>query len=456
MKIYNSLYKHSLFFKHFTNFDVCEILKREIMQILQLNLDYVKGFITQNELDAFLSEANKMNLKLEQRTGKGKEFLGWLEQPSTISSENIKQIENIANDLKSKSDILIVIGIGGSYLGSKATISALSHFFTHPNVIYAGINLNELYLAQLIEFVRDRDFALCVISKSGTTLEPAIAFRQLRKLAYEKYGNKAKERIVVITNTQKGSLLNLAKRDGYQILPIPEDIGGRYSIFTPAGLLPIAYAGINIEDLIDGARIMQIHTMAENKNNLAEQYAAVRNILYKKGFNLEILVSYSMNLGFLQTWWQQLFGESEGKDGKGIFPATAQFTTDLHSLGQFIQQGTRQIFETVLVNRNEINLIRIDEEHDNFDGLNYLAGKTVEQINFKAFEATVKAHVDGGVPNIILEMSMINEFSLGQIFYFFMRSCGISGYLLNVNPFDQPGVEFYKKNMFRLLNNPDR
>ena len=424
------------------------------MEMIKLNLDYIKDFVSADEMETMASTANQMNRILEQKTGKGAEFLGWIDQPSKISGQEINQIQDIANSLREKSDILVVVGIGGSYLGSKATIEALSPFFEAKKVIYAGIHLNEEYLYQLLDYLQDKDFALCVISKSGTTLEPAVAFRQLRGLLNAKYGVRANERIVAITNPHKGNLLTLAQQEGYATLAIPDDIGGRYSIFTPAGLLPIAYTGIDIKTLLDGARIMQIHTIAENKTNLAEQYAAVRNILYNKDFSVEILTTYSAQLEYVQRWWQQLFGESEGKGGKGIFPAVAQFTTDLHSLGQYIQQGPRNLFETVMIDLDMPRKVIVQNEKEDFDGLNYLTGKSIAEINQKAFEGTLKAHVSGGVPNIVIELPKINSFVLGQLFYFFMRSCGISGYILGVNPFDQPGVEFYKQNMFKLLGRP--
>ncbi len=425
------------------------------MEMINLNLEYAKKFIDTSSLEKYLEEANKQNIKLEQRKGPGKEFTGWLNLPSHIDKESLKALQEKARQLREISEYLIVIGIGGSYLGSKATISALSKFFDTRRVIYAGYQLSERYLFELTEFLKNKEFSLCVISKSGTTLEPAVAFRVLRELAYQKYGENAAQRIVAITNPNKGALLNLAKNEGYATFSIPDDVGGRYSLLTPAGLFPIAFAGIDIEELIDGAKVMELHTIPANKGNLAEQYAAIRNALYNKGFNIEILTTYSPELEYLQRWWQQLFGESEGKEHKGIFPAVAQFTTDLHSLGQFIQEGSRNLFETVIFNDDKPNFIRVQEEKENFDGLNYLIGKTLEEINEKAFMGTVQAHVDGGVPNIIINLPKINAFTLGQLFYFFERSCGISGYILGVNPFDQPGVEAYKKNMFRLLGKPE-
>ncbi len=424
------------------------------MEMISLKLDYVKDFVDDTTLDKYLSLANEKNKLLEAGTGPGSDFLGWLNLPSSISQDSLNEILDTAGKLRSLSDILVVIGIGGSYLGSKATIEALSGFFSQKKVIYAGINLNELYLADLLSYLEDKDFALCVISKSGTTLEPSVAFRSLRGLIERKYGDKAKDRIVAITNPRKGNLLEMSRKMGYKVLPIPDNVGGRYSLLTPAGLLPIAYAGFDIKALIDGARVMEIHTIAQNEGNLSEQYAAARNALYAKGFNLEILTTYSAQLEYLQRWWQQLFGESEGKDNKGIFPAVAQFTTDLHSLGQYIQQGPRNLFETVIFNIHKPKLITVDHDPHNFDGLNYLEGKTIEEINQKAFEGTLQAHLQGGVPNIIVELPLINEFTLGQLFYFFERACGISGYILGVNPFDQPGVEAYKTNMFRLLGRP--
>ncbi len=424
------------------------------MEMIGLNLDFAFDLVEKSVYEEYLQVANKQNINLQERRGKGSEFTGWLDLPSRISSDELARIKSKAAQLASMADYLVVIGIGGSYLGSKATISALSPFFDADKVIYAGINLSERYLYELTQFLQDKEFALCVISKSGTTLEPAVAFRVLRELAAKKYGDKARERIVAITNPEKGALLNLAREQGYEVFAIPDDVGGRYSLLTPAGLFPIAFAGIDIEQLIDGARVMQIHTDSGNKGNLAEQYAAIRNALYSRGFNIEILTTYSPELEYLQRWWQQLFGESEGKEHKGIFPAVAQFTTDLHSLGQFIQEGTRNLFETVIFNKHRPGLVAVAEEENDFDGLNYLAGKSLSEINEKAFIGTVQAHVSGGVPNIIIDLPGVNAFTLGQLFYFFERSCGISGYILGVNPFDQPGVEAYKKNMFRLLGKP--
>ncbi len=424
------------------------------MEMIKLNQDFVKDSLNVHELESLMDSASEMNQMLEKKTGKGADFLGWVDQPTRMEEKELTQIQDIADRLRQKSDVLVVIGIGGSYLGSKATIEALSPFFAHKKVIYAGINLNEKYLVQLLNYLKNKEFALCMISKSGTTLEPAVAFRQLRELAYRKYGDRAKERILAITNPRKGNLLELSKKEGYHLLSIPDDIGGRYSIFSPAGLLPIAYAGIDIRQLMDGARVMQIHTSSQNKGNLSEQYAALRNALYRQNFAVEILTTYSAQLEYVQRWWQQLFGESEGKENKGIFPAVAQFTTDLHSLGQYIQQGKRNLFETVIFDTYQPGEVTVQKEAEDFDGLNYLAGKSLAEINHKAFEGTLKAHVSGGVPNIVIELPKINEFILGQLFYFFMRSCGISGYLLGVNPFDQPGVEFYKQNMFKLLGRP--
>ncbi len=421
------------------------------MELISLNLEHTYKFADSQDCDQVLQIANEKNLLLEQKTGPGREFLGWLNLPSQTPKQLLNEIKQTVEKLRENSDYLIVIGIGGSYLGAKATISALSQFFGKSNIIFAGFNLSEKYLYELTQFLNDKDFSICVISKSGKTLEPAVSFRVLRELAYKKYGNKTKERIIVITNPHGGDLLNLAKHNGYKIFSIPDDVGGRYSVLTPVGLVPIAYAGFDIEQLIDGARVMEIHSSSANKGNMPELYATARNVLYSKGFNIEILTTYSPELAYVQRWWQQLFGESEGKDNKGIFPAIATFTTDLHSLGQYIQQGPRNMFETVIFNHEKPDLIQIKQEPVDYDELNFLTGKTIQEINENAFLGTVQAHVDGGVPNIIINLPKINEFTLGQLFYFFERSCAISGYILGVNPFDQPGVEAYKCNMFRLL-----
>ncbi len=421
------------------------------MELISLNLEHTYKFVDSQTCDQYLQIANEKNLILEQKTGPGREFLGWLNLPSKTPKTLINDIKQTVENLRQNSDYLIVIGIGGSYLGAKATISALSKFFGTSNIIFAGFNLSEKYLYELTKFIEDKEFSLCVISKSGKTLEPAVSFRVLRELAYKKYGDKARERIIAINNPHGGALLNLAKQNGYKTFAIPDDVGGRYSVLTPVGLVPIAFAGFDIELLLDGARIMEIHSASANKGNMPELYATARNALYNKGFNIEILTTYSPELEYVQRWWQQLFGESEGKENKGIFPAIATFTTDLHSLGQYIQQGPRNLFETVIFNHHKPDLIKINQEPVDFDELNFLSGKTIEYINEQAFLGTVQAHVDGGVPNIIINMPKINEFTLGQLFYFFERSCAISGYMLGVNPFDQPGVEAYKRNMFRLL-----
>ena len=424
------------------------------MDMLQLQLENALKFIDNNTFSQMLEQANKANLALEQKNGPGKEFLGWLDLPSSTDKELIDQIKQVTQQVKSLAQTLVVIGIGGSYLGAKAAIEALKDHFNFNNVIFAGFNLNEKYLYQLENYLINQEFALCVISKSGTTLEPSVTFHRLRKLAEKKYGKNAYKRIIAITNPHKGILLDLAKTQNYHLFFIPDNVGGRYSVLTPVGLVPIAFAGFDIQNIIDGARIMQVHSSSANKANLPERYAAIRNILYKKGYLIELLTTYSMELEYFGKWWQQLFGESEGKDNKGIFPANALFTTDLHSLGQFIQQGTKKLFETVIFNKHKPNLIKISPDKDNIDQLNYLQGKSIEEINEKAFLGTLKAHTDGNVPNIVIKIPTIDEFILGQMFYFFERACGISGYILGVNPFNQPGVEAYKKNMFHLLNRP--
>ncbi len=424
------------------------------METFGFDLSAAIDFADKERYEILLQKANEKNLELENKTGLGNDFLGWVDLPVNISDEQLNEIQTEAKRLSSMSDVLVVVGIGGSFLGAKSALEALKGYFDTDKVIFAGTNLSERYLFELLEWLDDKDFSLCVISKSGTTLEPALAFRFLREKLYAKYGQQAAQRVVAVTNPNKGALLTLARQEGYKVFSIPDDVGGRYSIFTPAGLLPMAFASIDIKRMILGAALAVEKFSVKNKGNFAEQYAAIRNALYEKDFGIEILTNYSPNMTYIARWWQQLFGESEGKDGKGIFPAFAEFTADLHSLGQYLQQGKRNLIETVLKVDEKPGLLSVSQEKENFDGLNYLSGKYVEEINDKAFEGTLSAHVDGGVPNIVLHLPKVDEFNLGQLYYFFMRSCGISGYLLGVNPFDQPGVEAYKKNMFRLLGKP--
>ncbi len=435
------------------------------MEKIKLILDNAYSFTGKNSVLNKKSDAEKNNLALAQKTGKGNDFLGWVELPSLIGEAQFAEIEATANKLKAKKlDLFIVIGIGGSYLGAKAVIDALSDNFAafkgnqnNPIVIFAGQNIGEDYLVELRELLKQKEYALAVVSKSGTTTEPALAFRLLKQDIEEKYGKKeATERIIAITDAKKGALRTLATTEGYKTFVIPDDIGGRYSVLTPVGLVAIAAAGFDIRALVKGAKDMEEATASSVafENNPAAQYAATRNALYEKGKKVEILVNFNPKLHYFAEWWKQLYGESEGKDGKGIFPASVDFTSDLHSMGQYIQQGERHLFETVISIKNPNKSICIPKDKENLDQLNFLAGKHVDEVNKMAELGTMLAHVDGGVPNIRIEIPQLNEYYLGQLIYFFEKACGISGYLLNVNPFDQPGVEAYKKNMFALLDKP--
>lgn len=434
--------------------------------MLKLDLSHVIKFLPESELNSYNSAAVEANKTLENGTGKGSDFRGWLNLPKGISANEIAEIKQCADDLSGCSDIIIVIGIGGSYLGARAVIDALSDNFNSlknrsergaPLILFAGNNISEDYHAELVNLLDKFDYSVIVISKSGTTTEPALGFRLLKLHIEAKYGKKdAKKRIAAVTDKQKGALKNLADSEGYKTFVIPDDIGGRYSVLTPVGLLPIAAAGFNIENLLAGAKnMMQICFDKTNiHDNPANLYAAARNALYKNGKAIEILASFTPNLSYFIEWWKQLFGESEGKDEKGIFPAGVNFTTDLHSMGQWMQEGTRNIFETVIkVNSNKFTL-KVPNDKDNLDELNYLSNKRLGEINKMAELGTMLAHVEGGVPNISVTIEKIDEFNLGELIYFFEKACGISGYLLGVNPFNQPGVEAYKKNMFALLNKP--
>lgn len=393
--------------------------------------------------------------------GKGNDFLGWVNLPSEIGEPLVENCENIVERWKGKVDTVVVTGIGGSYLGAKSAIMALSHSFSyamprqHPQVVFAGQNISEDYLAELMEFLHTRTYAVVVISKSGTTTEPAIAFRILREDLEKRFGKEiAKERIVAVTDARKGALRTLADREGYATFVIPDNVGGRFSVLTPVGLLPIALAGFDIRQMVAGARKMQEICSEKNASNPAILYAAARNSLYLSGKKIEILTNYNPKLQYMGEWWKQLFGESEGKEGKGIFPASVNFSTDLHSLGQYIQEGERIMFETNLLVKLPEHDLKIEKDLDNLDGLNFLSGKRIEQVNKMAQLGTRLAHTDGGVPNIVIEMEKIDEYNIGEIFYLFEMACGISGYMLGVNPFNQPGVEQYKKNMFALLEKP--
>lgn len=423
----------------------------------------VYSFVPQAEIEALAQATQNAHLALEEGTGKGNDFLGWVSLPQTISPEDIATINTISQQMKAKIDVMVVIGIGGSYLGAKAVIEALSKSFPSlqksdfPQVLFAGHQLSEDYLADLIEVLKQKSFAITVISKSGTTTEPAVAFRILKQQLENKYGlTEAATRIIAITDQSKGALRQLANQEGYQTFVIPDDVGGRYSVFTPVGLLPIAIAGFDIEALLAGANIMmqQTHSSVPFNENPASIYAATRFALSKKGYTNEILANYNPKLTFIAEWWKQLYGESEGKEHKGIFPASVNFTTDLHSLGQYIQEGKRNLFETVISVKSPNAEIFVPSDKEDLDGLNYLAGSRIDHVNKMAELGTLIAHVEGGVPNIHIRVPKISENYIGQMLYMFEKACGVSGYLLDVNPFDQPGVEAYKKNMFALLNKP--
>ncbi len=434
--------------------------------MINLKLDYskVKAFVSDNEINVFQNDIDNSHKALLNKTGKGNDFLDWVNLPSEIDEQLLASIEADAKSISLMAEIYVVIGIGGSYLGARAIIEALSHNFAalkkdskHPFIIYAGQNISEDYIADLLEILDQKEYALTVISKSGTTTEPAVAFRILKNHLEKKYGKEnARKRTIAITDKSKGALKKLSDDEGYKTYIVPDDVGGRYSVLTPVGLLPIAVAGFDIRKLVEGAKNMQNHLAVSSdiKTNIASQYAAVRNALYKKGKTIEIMVNYQPNLYYITEWWKQLYGESEGKENKGIFPAGVGFTTDLHSMGQYIQEGIRNIFETVLSIEKPHHHVKVPMDKDNLDGLNFIAGKRISEVNKMAELGTSIAHVDGNVPNIKISLPEINEYMLGELIYFYEFSCGLSGYLLDVNPFDQPGVEAYKNNMFALLGKP--
>lgn len=430
-----------------------------------VSIDLKNSDLSMKEIMVYSEKVEKIHMMMNKKANSKTEFLGWLEWPSKYGKREFEKIKKCAKQIQDNSDILIVIGIGGSYLGARAVIDSLTNCFYNlqdkkerkfPRIIYVGNNLSSTYINDVIEFVQDKDFSINVISKSGTTTEPAIAFRIFRNLLEDKYGIKeAQKRIYVTTDKEKGALRQLADEEDYESFVIPNNIGGRYSVLTPVGLLPIAVAGIDIDKIMEGARFAQEKYSDSNlKYNDCYKYAVARNILYKEDKNIEILATYNPKLHYLIEWWKQLFGESEGKELKGIFPTGAEFTTDLHSLGQYIQEGRRNLFETVIDIEKEESDITINYEDDNLDGLNYLADKSLSYVNKKAMEGTIKAHVDGNVPNIILKMEKIDEETIGHLIYFFEKACAMSGILLEVNPFNQPGVEKYKTNMFSLLKKP--
>jgi len=430
-----------------------------------ITFDYSDGFVSNEEIDGLSEFTKQAHDMLHNKVGLGNDYLGWLSLPSEYNQEEFKRVKLAAEKIKNNSDVLLVVGIGGSYLGSKAVIEALTNSFYNdlsskdrktPQIYFAGNNISGRYLKHLVALVKDKDFSVNVISKSGTTTETAIAFRVFKELLETKYGKDgAKERIYATTDKSRGALKTLADEEGYETFIIPDDVGGRFSVLTPVGLLPIAVSGLNVDELMAGAQSgMKDYSELTIEENPCYQYAIVRNALYNKGKTTEILVDYEPSLAFVGEWWKQLFGESEGKDGKGIFPASVHFSTDLHSMGQYIQDGRRDIFETIINIESFKDDIEIPYVEENLDGLNYIAGKSFNFANEKAFEGTRMAHVDGNVPNLVINVPELNEFYFGKLIYFFEKACGISGYLLGVNPFNQPGVEAYKKNMFALLGKP--
>ncbi|QGQ45260.1 glucose-6-phosphate isomerase [Metabacillus sediminilitoris] len=430
---------------------------------MSITFDYSNAlpFIGQHEVDYLNESVKAAHHMLHEKKGPGSDFLGWVDLPSNYDKEEFSRIKKAAERIRSHSDALIVIGIGGSYLGARAAIEALTHTFHNQmngstQVYFAGQNISSTYITHLLEMLEGKDISINVISKSGTTTEPAVAFRIFRDYMEKKYGKEeVKNRIFVTTDKEKGALKQLADAEGYESFVIPEDVGGRYSVLTAVGLLPIATAGLNIDRMMEGAAAAaEKYNNPELSTNESYQYAAVRNALYRKGKTIELLVNYEPSLHYVSEWWKQLNGESEGKDQKGLFPASVDFSTDLHSMGQYVQEGRRDLIETVLqVKKPQIELT-IQEDPDNIDGLNFLAGKTMDEVNKKAFQGTVLAHVDGGVPNLVIELDELTEFTFGEMVYFFEKATAISGHLLGVNPFDQPGVEAYKTNMFALLGKP--
>jgi len=432
---------------------------------MTIQLDYSRSSIEEHELVGLEKMVGVAHDMLHKQEGLGKDFLGWLNLPVDYDQDEFSRVKAAAKQIQDKADVLVVIGIGGSYLGAKSVIEALSNSFYNlqnsvdrkgPQILFAGHNISGTYLSQLLDYLKDKDVCINVISKSGTTTEPAIAFRVLKKLVEEKYGKEeARTRIFATTDKARGALRQLADQEGYETFIIPDDVGGRFSVLTPVGLLPIAAAGIDIDALMAGAAEgVEAYSQTALSENPCYQYAVVRNALYNKGKTTEILVDYEPSMFYVAEWWKQLYGESEGKDQKGIFPAAVHFSTDLHSMGQYIQDGRRDIFETVIQIEKSGEDVIIETVEENLDGLNYLAGKGFNYVNEKAFQGTLLAHVDGGTPNIVLTLPELTPFHFGKLVYFFEKACGISGYLLGVNPFDQPGVEAYKKNVFALLNKP--
>ena len=433
----------------------------------KLSFDYSKAleFVSQEEIDNFESTVNLAKETLINKRGAGADFLGWLDLPVNYDKEEFEKIKKAAKKIQSDSEVLVVIGIGGSYLGAKACIEALSHSFyalldktkrPYPHIVFCGNSISEKYLHDLEEALEGKDFSINIISKSGTTTEPAVAFRVLKKALIKKYGKEeARKRIYATTDRAKGALKKLTDEEGYESFVVPDDVGGRFSVLTAVGLLPIAVAGIDIDKLVEGAAAARKSALEKPyKENPALLYAALRNIIHRKGKAVEILANYEPSLHYISEWWKQLYGESEGKDNKGIYPASVDLTTDLHSMGQFIQEGSRILYETVISIEEPLVNMLLEEEEKDTDGMNYLAGKSIDFVNKSAMNGTILAHTDGGVPNLSIVLPKLNEEYLGELFYFFEFACGVSGYILAVNPFNQPGVESYKKNMFALLGKP--
>lgn len=426
---------------------------------LKLDIAHALPFVDESMFKVIQKEINQAHKTLKFKSGKGNDFLGWVDLPSNYDKEEFKRILSASRKIRKQAKILIVIGIGGSYLGAKSALEMLTPYFAQRKkleVIFAGHQMSSTYLNELVEYVKNKDFAVNVISKSGTTTEPAVAFRVFKKLLEEKYGLEgAKDRIYATTDKTKGALRTLAVENSYETFIVPDDIGGRYSVLTAVGLLPIAAAGIDIREMMKGAKAAKSeYKSADIEKNDVYKYVAIRNMLYRSNKAIEMLINYEPSLTYFSEWWKQLFGESEGKDRQGLFVASANFSTDLHSLGQYIQDGRRLMFETILNVDTPAKEIYIEKEKSDLDGLNYLAGKSLDFVNKKAFEGTLLAHEEGLVPNIVITIPKIDAFAFGYLVYFFELACGVSGYVLGVNPFDQPGVEAYKKNMFALLGKP--
>ncbi|UAY68776.1 glucose-6-phosphate isomerase [Bacillus paralicheniformis] len=432
-----------------------------------VRFDYSRAlpFFKEHELTYLRDFVKVAHHTIHEKTGAGSDFLGWVDLPTDYDKEEFARIKKCAEKIQNDSDVLLVVGIGGSYLGARAAIEMLNHSFYNvlpkekrktPQVIFIGNNISSSYMRDVMDLLEDADFSINVISKSGTTTEPAIAFRIFRKLLEEKYGKEeAKRRIYATTDKERGALKTLANEEGFESFIIPDDVGGRFSVLTAVGLLPIAVSGADIDEMMKGARdASKDFSTSELEDNPAYQYAVVRNVLYNKGKTIEMLINYEPGLQYFAEWWKQLFGESEGKDEKGIYPSSANFSTDLHSLGQYVQEGRRDMFETVLNVEKPRHELTIEEADNDLDGLNYLSGKTVDFVNKKAFQGTMLAHTDGNVPNLIVNVPEMNAYTFGYLVYFFEKACAMSGYLLGVNPFDQPGVEAYKVNMFALLGKP--